>query len=472
VAARWGVRGMGCGTGDESVGCGVSRASFLGVSCVCLIPCGHFYLPTAPCVSRAAYNVTVSVYVQSAPEDLFLTIGGEVTFTIDGGQPQTVPVTGGGASLQVELTAGTYQVAAAWSGESAYLPSSTTAVIEVRPVLAPLTPPEILTATGTMLAAAVGDVTGDGRPDVVTVVTTPTGYQLQLSAGLVDGSLAAATSRAIPAGSEQVALGDLDADGDADAVLSTPDGVLIFAGSPSGLGAPSLQRTSGSAIDVEVADLTGDGVPDIVVSTTTALQVLPGTGRLSTGKARTVATGTVYRIQVGNTTGDGRLELAGIATTPEGASAVVVWTPAGTGWTESFREDAVGVEDVTLGDVTGDGLADLAWTVVPDYSGTDTQLRIGPTYRPLSVPYAPPVSAVATGDLDGDGRDNLVGGPDFWPAAQVWRVTENEVSPPAQVDLGQYLGASAVLVADVSGDHVDDLLILDQAVGLVIVRRA
>jgi len=27
-------------------------------------------------------------------------------------------------------------------------------------------------------------------------------------------------------------------------------------------------------------------------------------------------------------------------------------------------------------------------------------------------------------------------------------------------------------VADVSGDHVDDLLILDQAVGLVIVRRA
>lgn len=314
MAARWGVRGMGCGTGDESVGCGVSRASFLGVSCVCLIPCGHFYLPTAPCVSRAAYNVTVSVYVQSAPEDLFLTIGGEVTFTIDGGQPQTVPVTGGGASLQVELTAGTYQVAAAWSGESAYLPSSTTAVIEVRPVLAPLTPPEILTATGTMLAAAVGDVTGDGRPDVVTVVTTPTGYQLQLSAGLVDGSLAAATSRAIPAGSEQVALGDLDADGDADAVLSTPDGVLIFAGSPSGLGAPSLQRTSGSAIDVEVADLTGDGVPDIVVSTTTALQVLPGTGRLSTGKARTVATGTVYRIQVGNTTGDGRLELAGIAT--------------------------------------------------------------------------------------------------------------------------------------------------------------
>jgi hypothetical protein len=117
-------------------------------------------------------------------------------------------------------------------------------------------------------------------------------------------------------------------------------------------------------------------------------------------------------------------------------------------------------------------LADLAWTGPAIYPDSETQLRIGPAFTRLAVPYAPPVSGVGMGDLDGDGRDNLVAGPGSWWQAQVWRVTGNEVSPPTPVELGYPYLASSVLVTDVSGDGLDDLLVLDQNAGLVIVRRA
>jgi Bacterial Ig-like domain (group 3)/FG-GAP-like repeat len=416
-------------------------------------------------------TVTLNAYVQTSPDDRFATLGGEMTFTIDGGEPRTVPLAGGSASIQAELVAGRHEVAVSWTGDTAYLPSSTTTTIEVRPVLAALTEPEVLSASGATYDAAVGDVTGDGRPDLATVVSGDSGNLLQVRAGQADGSLADPISRAVPFGTQELALGDLDRDGNADAVLPSADGVLVSAGSPTGFGAPSLPRTTAPAIDVGIADLTGDGLADVVVGTTAGLHVLPGTGRLSTGKSQTIAAATVSRIEIGNLTGDTRLEVAGVASTPD-EQALVVWTPTTGGWTQAFREPAVGVGDVAVGDVTGDGLADLAWTGPADYPDSQTQLRTGPAFTRLTVPYAPPVSGVGMGDLDGDGRDNLVAGPDSWSQAQVWRVTGNEVSPPAPVELGFPYLASSVLVTDVSGDGLDDLLILDQNAGLVIIRRA
>jgi hypothetical protein len=338
-------------------------------------------------------------------------------------------------------------------------------------------PPEHLTSEP-VFSAAAGDVNGDGRPDLVTVEPGETENLLQLRAGQADGSLADPTTRGIPQLSDDVALGDLNGDGRADAVITSRDGLLVSAGSSAGFGTPSLLRTNGLPIDVEVAEVTGDGSLDVVVSTTIALQVLPGTGRLSTRKAQTIASGPVANIQVGNTTGDGRLEVAGVPFTYAQASEpattgepVVVWTPTGTGWTEAFRSPDMSVSDITLGDVTGDGLADLAW-IEPVDEEFQVHLRTGPTLSPLAVPRTDDASGIATGDLDGDGRDDLVAGPYFSSAARVWRVTENEVSFPARIDLDQSIFASDVLVTDISGDDLDDLLVVSESDGLVIVRRA
>jgi hypothetical protein len=66
----------------------------------------------------------------------------------------------------------------------------------------------------------------------------------------------------------------------------------------------------------------------------------------------------------------------------------------------------------------------------------------------------------------------LVAGPYSVSQAQVWRVTGDEVSPAAPAELGQIFYTSAILVADVSGDRLDDLVVVDPSVGLVILRRA
>jgi FG-GAP-like repeat len=416
-------------------------------------------------------RVTLTTGVRTSPDDSFVSLGGEVTYTIDSGVPQTVPVVGGSATLDVELAAGTYEVTAAWTGDSAYLPSSTSAVLEVRPVLVPFSEPEVLPATGEVRSAAIGDVTGDRRPDLATVSAVDTANVLEVRAGQADGTLAAPTSRSLPAFADRVALGDLDRDGDADAAVAAQDGVLVLAGSPTGLGAPSLRRTSTAAIDVAVADVTADGLPDVVVGTMTSLQVLPGTGRLTTGRARTIASEPVFRVQVGNATGDARLEIAGATSAPDGNATVAVWTPSGTGWAAVFREQTTGVNDIALGDVTGDGLVDLAWTAPAVFPDRDIQLRVGPGFASLAVPFAPQLRSVGTGDLDGDGRDNLVGGPDSWWDVQVWRVMPDEVSPVTPVPLGQPALATDVVVEDISGDGRDDLVVVDLFDGIIILRQ-
>lgn len=415
-------------------------------------------------------SVTLSAVVVSQPGDRYGTIGGEMTFTIGGGEPQTVPVMGGSAQITTELAAGYYYVSVSWTGDTAYLPSSTSVRIEVRPVLA-MGAPELLPGTENVSSAATGDVTGDGRPDLVTVHYGETANQVQVRAGQADGSLAAPSTRQLPSFSERVALGDLNGDGQADAAITSPDGVLVLAGSADGLGAPSLRRT-GAPRDVKIADLNGDRLPDIVVSTSAGLQLLPGTGRLLQGKAQTIVPGSVGAFHIGDLAGDARPDVAGVEYTANGGSDVVVWTLTGTGSGVAYREPVIGFYGLAVGDVSGDGRDDLAWSAAGNGWDQTTQLRLGGTFQYIPVPYAAWHQLVATGDMDRDGRDNLIAGPQSWSSAPVWRVTGNQISPSTAIDLGGVYFATGLLASDVTGDGLDDLLVLDQWRGVVLVRHA
>jgi hypothetical protein len=150
-------------------------------------------------------------------------------------------------------------------------------------------------------AVAIGDVTGDGRRDVVMTTSyasdPASDYRLWVLAQTADGSFAAPVSYATAASytqrPESVAIGDITGDGAADVVVGLARlGVQVFPQLAGGsLGAPTLTAT-GDASKIRLGHLDGDQKLDVagVGWGTNTLSVLlnDGTGGLicSEGESR------------------------------------------------------------------------------------------------------------------------------------------------------------------------------------------
>jgi hypothetical protein len=167
---------------------------------------------------------------------------------------------------------------------------------------------------------AVGDVNGDGRPDIITPSSKPGERTVTVLLGDGRGGFKPAPGSPVATAGQAyfVALGDVNGDGRPDLVVAHNDDgrvtVLLGDGRGGFRPAPSSPVDLGSrAWGVVVADVNRDGKPDLVAATGDAVRVLLGDGRGSfraaPGSPFAAGKG-AWRLAVADLNGDGKLDVA------------------------------------------------------------------------------------------------------------------------------------------------------------------
>ncbi|CAK9027204.1 FG-GAP repeat protein (Fragment) [Durusdinium trenchii] len=268
---------------------------------------------------------------------------------------------------------------------------------------------------------AIGDLNGDGDNDLAVANRDADSVSVLLNNG--DGSYAPAVTYAAGDYSASVAIGDLDGDGDNDLVVGNRDSdnasVLMNNGDGT-FAAGVIYPAGGGPQSVVIGDLDGDGDNDVAVANVDvdANDVTFGqsgiTVLLNNGNA-TFAAGVPYdtgvgplSVALGDLDGDGDLD---VATANFSGDNVSILLNAGNGTFDADVRYAAGSAGsqpaaVALGDLDGDGDNDLVVTttggsfrdifVLPNNG--DGTLASSTLYGVDTTPVS-----VAVGDLDNDG---------------------------------------------------------------------
>ncbi|HJV21300.1 MAG TPA: VCBS repeat-containing protein [Holophagaceae bacterium] len=285
--------------------------------------------------------------------------------------------------------------------------------------------PARYTVGGDPAALAVGDLNGDGRPDLVvanaasgtvSVYFQTAGHTFALAATLDTGALTPL----------DVAIGDLDQDGRPDIAVATSGASVaqIFLQTAPGVfqATPVSVSLGGDPRCVVVADLNGDGRPDLAVGTTADVvsvfyQNAAPAGTFAPAVDLPVGTRPVA-LKAVDLTGSGRMDLITAnyrATAAQGVTVLRQTAPgvfaAGIGY-DTGDYYAAGL---AVADLNADGHPDLAVACsgVPGDPGSVAVLIQNPASLGAFLPpdnyigYTGPLG-VAIGDLNNDGLPDLV----------------------------------------------------------------
>ena len=300
----------------------------------------------------------------------------------------------------------------------------------------------VLYAVPAVDVIALGDVNGDGRPDIVTSSSFVGGGNVHVLLQKPDGSFAAPITLPQSSGAKNLYVRDIDNDGKMEIVFisatSPPNTIgVIKQSSASGTGfAPTVSYPlDGKPWHTVMADLNGDQRLDIVFS-------------ISFTNANAVF-GVSYQ-------------------QPDGSFGPVI----NYGSDDVFTGGTIGIQDMN-----NDGLPDVVvsspfvgivriFLQQPDGSFAETDGLAGANN---AVP-------IAVADFDGNGGMDVVAAISGFSQLALWEQDTLGHFGPArvyEVPLIQGLGATtyglqALVAADVSGDGKPDLLVADALEGLIV----
>jgi hypothetical protein len=268
---------------------------------------------------------------------------------------------------------------------------------------------------------AVGDINGDGVPDIVASNDNSNNVSVLLGHG--DGTFGAHKDYAAGSVTTAVALGDVNGDGRLDIVADNDFGesVSVFLNNGNGTFARTDYHPGiGLTTTVALGDLNGDGHLDIVVGDYSHSKVVVllnnGDGTFTSKTPFSVPGSNTGDVALGDLNNDGKLDLA---VTYHNSAVVSVLFGNGDGTFGTAKNYTRGSAQVglglALGDLNGDGHLDIAAVNLIGDS-TDSVNTVSVLLNNGDGTFAPKTEYatgkfpfnVALGDVDGDGHLDIV----------------------------------------------------------------
>lgn len=288
-----------------------------------------------------------------------------------------------------------------------------------------------LTTTGTAHhAVAAGDLDGDGKPDLVLVNTNPASISVyrNTSSG---AAITFSTNQDYPSNNYPyaIAIGDVDGDGKPDIVIADYSGGVVSVyrntGTPGNISfAARVDIPAGSGpSSVAIGDVDGDGKPDLAITTQGTNGGLSVMSNASTPGTVVFASPVVYdptpglsAAAIADLDGDGKPDLA--AVNPSSNYLAVVENGSSPGnFIFGAPQHIPSLENpftLSIGDLDGDGKPDLV-------SAGNNPSQLLSAFKNTSTPGSisfdahsdyplgePAIYFTALADLDGNGRPDVI----------------------------------------------------------------
>jgi len=322
-------------------------------------------------------------------------------------------------------------------------------------------------------SVAIGDLNGDGNPDLAVANFHDDTVSVLLGTG--DGTFPTAQNFNVDNGPQSVATDDFDGDGNLD--LATANSGSLFASVLLGNGDGTFQGAVGYIVGPEchsvvIGDLNGDNHPDLVFSERIkgSVVVLLGNGDGTFQPFEYFGTGDEpYSVAIGDLNGDGDLDLATANAAAVRFSRHMNTVSVLLGNGDGTFQDPVHIEVddrpyfVTIGDLNDDDNQDLA---VVKLVSENVSVLLGNgdgTFQPAEDYWAGTSPwSVAIGDLDGDDRPDLAVTTRGSDAVSVLPGNGDGTFESAE-SYGAGAGPVSVAIGDLDGDSRLDLAVANNS---------